>query len=188
MGDNAGKFQFVSVGSAGQPKNASDRKTIRKAAMQAFRRRERIERIKAFAAECATEAQTGAKAAAPLAARPKGPSTAAAKTGGFSPPRAMVILKKSGAHTQYGTSPEEETTPGGEVLPWSTDRNPPIYKQTPPEIPLDLGYLNDFSCGDMPSAGYLFDYCTHTLLKSSPTIFYIMATKLLKIRPKSFLS
>ena len=160
MSDNGGKFQFVSVGSAGQPKNANDRKTIRKAAMQAFRRRERIERIKAFAAECAAEAE--ATAAARPATLPRGPSTVPTTTEDFSQPGTMVLLKKSHIHTQYDTWPEDNTISDERVLPSSTDRYHLNNTQFPPEIPLDLGYLNDSFCGDMPNIGYLFDYCTHT--------------------------
>ena len=186
MGDNAGKFQFVSVGSAGQPKNANDRKTIRKAAMQAFRRRERIERIKAFAAECAAEAK--ATAAAPPTAPPGGPSTVPTTTIGFSQPGTMVFPKKSHFHTQYDALPEENPISDGKVLLSSTDRYHLINTQFPPEIPLDLGYLNDSFCGDMPSVGYLFDYCTHTPHQFSPMMSYLVVTELVKLCPKSFLS
>lgn len=48
MGSN--EWKFVSVDQTGLP-NAKDRTTIRKAAMQSFRRKERIERVKAFAAQ-----------------------------------------------------------------------------------------------------------------------------------------
>jgi hypothetical protein len=174
------------VGSAGQPKNANDRKTIRKAAMQAFRRRERIERIKAFAAECAAEAE--ATAAASPAAPPGGPSTVPTTTGDFSQPGTMALLKKSHFHTQYDTWREENPISDGNAFPSSTDRYHLTNTLFPPEIPLDLGYLNDTFCGDMPNVGYLFDYCTHTPLRFSPMMFYLIVTELVKLCPKSFLS
>ena len=48
-------WNFITVGQTGFPSNASDRTRIRKAAMQSFRQKERIERVKAFAAAQAQE-------------------------------------------------------------------------------------------------------------------------------------
>ena len=45
------EWNFVTVGQTGIPSNADDRTRIRKAAMQSFRRKERIERVEAFATE-----------------------------------------------------------------------------------------------------------------------------------------
>lgn len=158
MGDNTGKFQFVSVGQGGQPKNANDRKTIRKAAMQAFRRRERLERVKAFAAECAAEAQ--AKAAAPSPESSVAPS----KTGELSLSGPIVLLTKPHLGSGYGIRLEENPTSEGEVQLPSTGHHQYSNTAVIPRIHRDLGYQTDFFCGDSPDIGYLFDYCTYTLL------------------------
>lgn len=146
MGDKS-TFQFVSVGQAGQPKNANDRKTVRKAAMLAFRRRERIERVKAFAAECAAEAE--AKAPASPASLPdsiKPPMT----TGDLIESGSVVLRTNPNLGTGSGTWLEELPAPTSISL-----------------IPGGLGDPAGFSFGLTPDTAYIFDYCTFSVM--SPT-------------------
>lgn len=159
-----GAFQFVPVGSAGQPKNANDRKTIRKAAMLAFRRRERIERVKAFAAECAAEAE--AKAASSSAAPLGDSTTTQTMPGDFGQSGPIVLLKNPDFSVGNDVGSEKSPFADEEVLLPPGDHYR-LINSHPPEIPRDLGYLNGLSFGDMPDVGYLFEYCMHTLLPLS---------------------
>jgi hypothetical protein len=152
MGEMAGNFQFVSMGRAGQPTNANDRKTIRKAAMLAFRRQERIERVKAFAAEHAVEVE--AKAAISPAVHSPVSKKALTRTNALSPSGPMVRLAKPELGSRCGSWLED-------VL--AADRKPTIL----PQIPLNLG-LPDLSCADAPDTAYVFDYCTYTRTSLSP--------------------
>jgi hypothetical protein len=157
MANETGKFQFVSVGQAGQPKNANDRKIIRKAAMQAFRRRERIERVKAFAAECAAEAKANAvlSPATSLGEIAVGPTNE--EKSDLSGP--VVLRTKSCLPAEYSIWTEENPLLDREVLPPPSSHYHFINAAPPPNIPRDVGYLKDFSCGNSPDTGYLFDYC-----------------------------
>lgn len=145
MGEN-GTFQFVSVGQAGLPKNANDRKTVRKAAMLAFRRRERMERVKAFAAECAAE--TEAKVPASPASLPdlvKAP-TNSSTTGELVQSVPMALRTKS--NLGYGSSTWLEGLPISTGIPLN---------------PRSLGDSPQFSFGLTLDTAYIFDYCTYLI-------------------------
>ena len=156
MSKNAATFQFVPMGQAGQPKNANDRKTIRKAAMLAYRRQERIERVKAFAAECA--AQSEAKTVAvPTTLPDTNPAPTPKEENSTWGP--MVLAKRpklaTGSHSW-----QQESRPDGDI---------PLITH----ISRDLGCFTSFSSGATLDAGYVFDYCTYkstflTPLSSTP--------------------
>ena len=143
MGEKEGTFQFVPVGQGGQPTNAHDRKTVRKAAMLAFRRQERIERVKAFAAECAAEAEPKTAASpAPIPFRTSNPTKAQEPSASGT----VALATKSHPRTVLSILKQEP----------SADSNIPFI----PQIPRNLGYFTDLSSMETPDTAYVLDYCT----------------------------
>lgn len=149
-----GGFQFVAVGEAGQPKNANDRKIVRKAAMLAFRRHERLKRTKVFAAECAAEIE--AKASASPTSLPD-PVEAGTTTGDLIPSGPVVLR----------TTPQLSSESGSWLKVSETSGNIGI-----PCIPRGLGYPPDFPCGT-PDMAYIFDYCTYMIFLNSMSLDYL---------------
>jgi len=148
------EWSFVSVGQQGKLKNATDRSTIRKVAMQSFRRKERAERVKSFAKERAVQTQI------------EEISTVARldlKSPGFPPDTSVALqciseepLLQPDGHCetdmQVSVPIKFDPSPISPVSYWF---NAPAVNS----IPRCLGIPAASVIGDSSVINYLFDYC-----------------------------
>ena len=154
-------WNFVNVGQDGHPKHANDRVTIRKAAMQNFRRQKRLEQVKAFNAECIAQAKVRTGLSTSVCSIPSPQGQRGSGVRGLQRPTEAVSHRLGG-----------QASADDRLHAVSVHQHRSLETATLLGLPKELGYPSGDSHEGISGLAYLFNYCMYIVLDLPLAIAY----------------